>query len=253
MESCELEEKGDSMTYTRLAKAFIGLMAFAAASMIGDALLHGHGWHPVLAATLLLAAVGTSRMKVTLPGINGNMSVNLPFLLLSVVMLSATESILIACACAVMQTRPTDGSHLKPVRMLFNVSMMALSSGAAGLLFHHQFLHGLKWASAPLLMAAATGTFFLGQTLPVSVIIALTDGGAVRRIWTNIAQMSFPYYVVSAGVTSMLNAAGQNIGWVAAVLVLPVMYTIYRSYRLYLAPALATRPMTMSAAVGSIR
>lgn len=237
---------------TRLTKTFIGFMVLAAAGMMGDALIQGHGWHPLLATTLLLAAVGTSRMKMTIPGVAGNMSVNLPFLMLSVITLSATESILIACACAVMQTLPKDGSKLKPVRVLFNVSMMAFSSGAAGLLFHQHLLSGWKWVSAPLLMAATTATFFLGQTLPVSVIVALTDGGAVRRIWTNIAQMSFPYYVVSAGVTSMINSASQNIGWLAALAVLPVMYAIYRSYQLYFARAVeaVSRPMAMAASVG---
>jgi hypothetical protein len=241
------------MTYTRLMKAFIGFMVFAAAATIGDAVLNGRGWHPYLTLSLALAAMATSRMKVTIPGINGNMSVNLPFLMLSVISLSATESILIACASTVIQTIPRDGSKLKPVRVLFNVSMMAFASGAAGLLFHQQMLSKLSWVSAPLLMAATTATFFLGQTLPVSVIVALTDGGAIRRIWTNIAQMSFPYYVVSAGVTSMINSASEHIGWLAAMLLLPVMYAIYRSYRLYFARAMSsvTRPMTMSAAVGA--
>jgi hypothetical protein len=241
------------MTYTRLTKAFIGFMVFAAVATIGDAVLQGQGWHPLLAMTLLLAAVGTSRMKVTIPGINGNMSVNLPFLLLSVIMLSATESIVIACACAIMQTLPKDGSKLKLVRVLFNVSLMAFSCGAAGLLFHLQLLNRLSWVSAPLLMAASTATFFLGQTVPVSVIVALTDGGAVRRIWANIAQMAFPYYVVSAGVTSMVNSVGHYIGWLAALLLLPVMYAIYRSYRLYFARTVEAvmRPMAMTATAGA--
>src|SRR3979490_738175 len=240
------------MTYTRLTKAFIGFMVLAAAGTIGDAILQGQGWHPLLAMTLLLIAGGTSRMKVPIPGINGNMSVNLPFLVLSVIMLSATESILIACACAIMQTLPKDGSKVKPVRVLFNVSMMAFSCGAAGLLFHLQLLNRLSWVSAPVVMAVITATLFLGQTLPVSVVVALTDGGAVRRIWTNIAQMSFPYYVVRAGVPSMVHSASQNIGWLAPLLVLPVMYGIYRSYRLYFARAVEAmlRPIGMTATAG---
>ena len=43
------------MTYTRLTKAFIGFMVLAAAGTIGDAILQGQGWHPLLAMTLLLA------------------------------------------------------------------------------------------------------------------------------------------------------------------------------------------------------
>ncbi len=237
------------MQYTWLTKTFIGFMVFAAAATIGDAILHGRGWHPYLALTLALAAMATSRMKVIIPGINGNMSVNLPFLMLAVITLSATESILIACASTVIQTLPRDGSKLKPVRVLFNVSMMAFSSGAAGLLFHQQTLGGLNGAAT---LAATTAMFFLGQTLPVSVIVALTDGGAFRRIWINLAQMSFPYYVVSAGVTSMVNSVGNHIGLLAALLLLPVMYGIYRSYRLYFTRAMqaVTQPMAMAARAG---
>lgn len=240
------------MQYTRLTKAFIAFMALVAAGTIIDAFATERGWHPYLACTLLLVAMLTSRLKVTLPGIHGNMSVNLPFLMLSVVTLSATESILIACASTAIQTLPRNGSKLKAVQVLFNVSMMAFASGAAGMVFHQHVVNGLSWVG---LLAATAGTFFLGQTLPVSVIVALTDGGAVRRIWMNIAQMSFPYYVVSAGVTSMVNSAGHNVGWLAALAVLPVMYGIYRSYRLYferVAQSL-TPPMAMAAAGGASR
>jgi hypothetical protein len=241
------------MRYTRLTKFFIGFMVVGAATMMGDSILQGQGWHPLLGITLLTAAVGTSRLKLAIPGINGSMSVNLPFLLLSVITLNPTESIMIACACAIMQTLPHDGSKLKLIRVLFNVSMMAFSSGAAGLLVHLKPQDGFKWSSAPLLMAAATATFFLGQTLPVSVIIALTDGGAVRRIWASIAQMSFPYYVVSAGVTTILESASQHMGWLVSVLALPAMYTIYRSYRLYFTPMTEalSRPMALGAAAGT--
>lgn len=240
------------MQYTRLTKAFIGFMVLAAVATVGDAALHGRGWHPYLALTLLLVALATSRMKVTIPGISGSMSVNLPFLMLSVITLSATESILIAGASTVIQTLPRDGSKLKPVRLLFNLSMMVLSCGAAGMLFHRDIVGRLSWGSVQFLLAGTAVTFFLGQTLSVSAIVALTEGGAVRRIWTNIAQMTLPYYVVSAGVTSMVNSACHHIGWLAATVLLPVMYGIYRSYRRYFAVSMpATRPLTMAAAAGS--
>ena len=239
------------MQYTRLTKAFIGFMVMAAAAAIANAVLHGHSWHPYLALTLLAVAMATSRMKVTIPGINGSMSMNLPFLILSVITLSATESILIACASSAIQTLPKDGSKLKPVRLLFNVSMMAFSCGAAGLIFHLGVLERLGWVSTPLLLTGATATFFFGQTLPVSVIVALTDGGAIRRVWSNVAQMSFPYYVVSAGVTSMVSSAGHYIGWLAALALLPVMYGVYRSYRLYFAKALQSVTPALAMAAGA--
>ena len=238
------------MAYTLPAKTFIGSMVLAAAATIAHSALHGQNWHPFLALTLLAIAVVTSRMKATIPGLNGNMSVNLPFLLLSVIALSATESILIACASTVAQSLPKRGDTLKPVRMLFNVSMMACIAGGARAIFHHGGLSGL---SAPLLLTLATLTFFLGQTVLVSSIVALTDGGSVRRIWQGMAQMLFPYFVASAGVTAMVNSAGNHIGWVATMALLPVMYGIHRSYRLYFAGSAQalSQPPAMPLAAGA--
>jgi len=198
---------------------------------------------------LLAIATATSRMKVTIPGINGSMSVNLPFLMLAVTMLSATESILIACVASIVQTVPTDGSKLKPVRVLFNLGMMAFASGTAALVSHLRVLERLSWGAAQTLLIGATATFFLGQTLPVSIIIGLTEGGPIRKTWSNLAQMSFPYFVLSAGVTSMVLSAGHHIGWLAALAVLPVMFTTYRSYRLYFAKT--AQQMTTALAMGA--
>jgi hypothetical protein len=238
------------MAYTRLAKTFIGCMVLAAAATIANAAFHSQSWHPFLALTLLAIAVITSRMKVTIPGLNGNMSVNMPFLLLSVVALSATESILIACASTAAQSLPKKGDTLKPVRILFNVSMMAFISSVAGAIFHHP---GLSRLSAPLLLTLATLTFFLGQTMLVSIVVALTDSGAVWRIWQAMAQMLFPYYVASAGVTAMVHSAGNRIGWVATMALLPVMYGIHRSYRMYFAGSAQTfsQPPAMAMAAGA--
>jgi len=237
------------MQYTRLTKAFIGFMVLAGAATIVNAARQGGPWHPYLGLTLLAIATATSRMKVTIPGINGNMSVNLPFLMLAVTKLSATESILIACAASIVQTVPTGGSKLKPVRVLFNLGMMAFASGTAALVSHLGVWERLSWGAAQALLIGAAATFFLGQTLPVSIIIALTERGPIRKTWSNLAHMSFPYFVLSAGVTSMVLSAGHYTGWLASLAVLPLMFTIYRSYRLYFAKT--AEQMTTALAMGA--
>jgi len=42
---------------------------------------------------------------------------------------------------------------------------------------------------------------------------------------------------LSAGVTSIVTTASYRIGWQVPLLVLPVMYGVYRSYRLYFGQA----------------
>ena len=55
----------------------------------------------------------------------------------------------------------------------------------------------------------------------------------MHRVWLSIVQLSFPYYVLSAGMTSMANLVSHHLGWQAALVVFPVMYGIHRSYRVY--------------------
>jgi hypothetical protein len=172
-------------------------------------------------------------MKVKLPGVNGNMSVNMPFLLLAVVNLSAAEAVAIACVSTMVQTWPMRDTKFKVQQMVFNVSMMAFATSVAGLIWHAGWMGRTAWASEPLMLGSATATFFLGQTAPVAGIIKLTEGAALRRIWMSLAQLSFPYYVVSVGMASMVNTVSHHAGWQLALAVFPVMFGIHRSYKRY--------------------
>ena len=239
---------------TRLTKTFIGGMFLAAMASTLYAGLASHSLHPAYALAVLVLAAATSRMKIKLPGIDGNMSVNLPFLLMAVVNLSALEAVVIACVSTVVQCWPKAGSKSKPEQMLFNVSMMAFATCLANMIWNAGWLGKAAWASEPLMLASATAAFFVGQTAPVAGIIKLAEGAAMRRVWLSIVQLSFPYYVLSAGMTSMVNLVSHHFGWQAALVVFPVMYGIHRSYRLYFGratEALPTKPPARAAAAGA--
>jgi hypothetical protein len=238
---------------TRLTKTFIGVMVLAATAATLFAGLRSHTLHPSYALAVLALATVTSRMKIKLPGIDGNMSMNLPFLLIAVVNLSALESVAIACLSTVVQCWPSTEGKFKPEQMLFNVSMMAFATSAANLIWNAGWLGKAAWASEPLMLASATAAFFLGQTAPVAGIIKVAQGAAMHRVWVSIVQLSFPYYVVSAGLTSMVNMVSHHWGWQAALVVFPVMYGIHRSYRLYFgreAEAARTAPLVRAARAG---
>src|SRR5438105_15773036 len=86
----------------RLTRTFIGVMVLAAMASTAYASLNSHTLHISYALAVLALAAATSRMKVNLPGIDGNMSVNLPFLLMSVVNLSALEACAVASVSSVV-------------------------------------------------------------------------------------------------------------------------------------------------------
>jgi hypothetical protein len=248
------KDRKEKIMNTRLTNNFIAAIVLAATLSISYAAGQSHTLHTMFALGVLALAAATSRMKVKLPGIEGNMSVNLPFLLMAVISLSAVEAVVVACASTVVQCWPKQGGKFRPEQMLFNVGMMGLAASMANLVWTAPWLLKATWVSQPLMLVAATAVFFLGQTVPVAGIIHLTQGEPMWKTWTSIAQMSFPYFVLSAGVTSMLSMVSSRFGWPAALVVFPVMYGIHHSYRLYfgrMVEALPRPAMARTAAAGN--
>src|SRR5258708_16585214 len=98
----------------RLTQTFIGVMVLAAVASTTYASLASHALHTSYALAILALAAATSRMKVNLPGINGNMSVNLPFLLMAVVNLSALEAVAVASVSAGVPCVPQPPTKFRP-------------------------------------------------------------------------------------------------------------------------------------------
>jgi len=221
------------MNKTRRVQILIGTMIAAASCSAAYAGYGSHQMHPYLALAVLALAAVTSRMKVKLPGVNGNMSVNLPFLLTAVASLSAVEAVVVACVSTSVQCWPRKGTKVNLQQMAFNLSMMAFATCLASQAYHAQSLHAMQWYSTTVSLIVATAALFLGQTAPVACIVAASEGKSAGQIWWNVAQLSFPYYVVSVGVTSMVQAVSSHLGWELALAVFPVMFGIHRSYSLY--------------------
>ena len=242
------------MQHTRPTKMFVAAMAVAAGVIAGCAILASHSVHGTIALATLLLSAATSRMQVKLPGVDGNMSVNLPFLLMAVLTLSTLEVTLIAAISTVVQCWPRKGVKLNLQQVTFNVSMMVCSASLASLLLHANWWNKWPAGAGSLQLALSTLTLFLGQTVPVAAIVAISEQRSASRVWWNVAQLSFPYYVVSAGVASMVQAMSSHLAWGLALAAFPVMYGIYSSYRLYfgrMADNLRTRPAVRAAAASA--
>jgi hypothetical protein len=240
---------------TQRTRTFIGGMMLAGATAAGYASFLSHSLHLYFALAVLVLAAATSRLKAKLPGLNGNMSVNLPFLLTAVVSLSAAEAVVIACVSTAVQCWPKKEAKFNLQQIAFNLSMMSLATCLASLIFHARWAFSTSSASNSLGLILAAATLFLGETGPVAAIIALSEGKTAGPIWWHLAHLSFPYYVVSAGVSSLLHVVSSHIGWGLALAAFPVMYGIHRSYALYFGkmaePAPAPRALVRAAGAGA--
>ena len=181
----------------------------------------------------LLLAIPASCLKVTLPGITGTMSVLFLFLLAGIVELGLPETLVIATTCAVVQSFWYAKVRPRPVQVAFSVANLAIAVTAAHLTYHSQWL-AVRSLEAPFRLAAAASVFFVTNTFPVAAVIALTEGKSLRQVWSHCYCWSFPYYLVGAAIVGVFSFTNRLLNWQAWLLILPVIYVIYRSYHLYL-------------------
>jgi hypothetical protein len=217
-------------TNSRLAAPFIAIMAVAGLTMLVGSVFSRVAFHQYQFMTLLALGAVTSRTKIKLPGVDGTMSVNLPFILIAASQLSLFEAVVVALFSALLQSLPQRGGKIQPVKLLFNASTIVLATGATAILLRHELLASMQ-VSPAIDFALACVLFLLVNTLPVATIISLTEGSGILHIWLNILNLSFPYYVACTGVTFMVTVAGRHVGWQAPLIVLPVMFFLYRSFR----------------------
>ena len=183
-------------------------------------------------ACYLLIAMLASGLKVSLPGINGSMSVNFFFIILGVMELSVPETIVIGCASSMVQSFWRSNSRPKLVQLTFNIANMATAIYAAGLAYRYTEIY--TGHTIALMLVAAACTYFVANTVPVAIVIALTEKKSFQKIWSECYFWSFPYYLVGAAISGFVSYINSFVGWQASLLVFPVIYWVYRSYRLYL-------------------
>ena len=214
-------------------KAFVGLTALSGTAVLVYSLWHWQSADLTRFFCYLAVALLASVLKVQLPGIDGTMSVNFLFILMGVMELSLAETLVIGCAATLLQSIWHLGKRLDPVKVIFNVAgMMANASALTYVSYHWLAVRG--GGNKPILLMVAALVFFFANTLPISLVIALTEGKSARKVWAECYFWSFPYYLVGAAAVGLVGVVNRQAGWATSLLVLPLIYWVYRSYRLYL-------------------
>jgi len=215
------------------ARAFIAGMALVGTVCLLGAVWHWHSSDPIKFGCYLIAALLASSLKVSLPGIEGTLSVNFLFTLLGILELSLPEALLIGLASTLAQFYWRPARRVKLVQLVFNLSQVTVSSAVAYGAYKLVVVYMLH-APGPLALLVAAVTHFGCNTAAMSTIIGLTEDKPIPKVWTASYLWSFPYYMVGAAAAGLVNFLNQHIGWQSSLLVLPPIYLMYRSYRLYL-------------------
>jgi diguanylate cyclase (GGDEF)-like protein/putative nucleotidyltransferase with HDIG domain len=176
----------------------------------------------------LVAILLSSGMKVAMPKAEATMSVNFPLILLGILELSPLQAVVLAVASVIAQCRFRVTKAFSLIQILFNVANVT----TATVLAWHTYVGSLRLLNheaAPALAFAAI-VYFLANSTPVALIIAWESRTRPFGQWRREFLWYLPFYLVGAMLAAAANYIGNLFGWMTSLLLIPMIYTVYRAY-----------------------
>ena len=215
------------------ARMFVALIVLSGLLLFGDAVLNAKSMPSARFAAFLLAACVAARLRIKLPGVTGTMSVNLPFILVAAAQMNTAEALAVGFISTFFQCL-AKGKKFNVMQGAFNCSAIALAVAATRLIYAAPSVASAV-SSPGLRLALAAAGYAVANTVPVAIVIGLTEGASILRTWLEMLQLSFPYLVASAGIGGLTLTLSHEVGWQVPLAVLPIMAGIFQSYRRYFA------------------
>jgi len=214
------------------AKAYIALvLALGGASLLLP-LWHFQSPNPWIFWPYFVFTVLTSGLKVRLPMVFSTLSVNFLFILVGIVQFSLPEAMALGAAATIVQCLWRARVRPKAVQIMFSTSSICLATFAAHKVFHGP-LGDILGVLHPLRIAIAELAYYLVNTGLIAGVIAMTENKSVYRTWYDTYFWVLQYHMVGAGIAWLIVVLLHQEAWHAAVILFPMVYWIYRSYRGY--------------------
>jgi hypothetical protein len=170
------------------------------------AMLYTMAFQPSLASSrilfLLAVAAGTARIKVNLFK-GSTLSFLTSVVLLAVIQEGPAVAVLVGlCGVTIQTVFPSKKIVL--YQLAFNAGMIALTVTGSWLTYHAlASTHVLDSMSSKMMATVlASFTYFLGNSISVSLIVALSKGMSVFNIWVHHFLFSAPSFLI-AGLLSL--------------------------------------------------
>ena len=146
------------------AIAYVALTAALGSVALASALSHWRSETLLQFWCYLAIAMFASTLKVRLPGIESTMSVHFLFILLGILELSPSETMILACGAALLQSVWNTKNKPEALKVIFNVGMTANAVWVtyqaywlAARLFHNRI---------PFLLLVVGTSYFVMNTAP---------------------------------------------------------------------------------------
>jgi diguanylate cyclase (GGDEF)-like protein/putative nucleotidyltransferase with HDIG domain len=213
----------------RLFIALIGL-----AGLAGMAATF-RGWSPEPQprfVVYLILALAISGMKVSFPGAQGSISSSFVLVMLSLMELTLPQTLFLAVASVAAQNCWRAKGRVKLVPLLFNMACVVLAVLAAIWVYRKPWFMNLPEGEL-LRLTLAGVTYFIANIVPIAIVVALTEGQSIQTVIRSFSDWTFCYYLVGVSLAEIMHRASGRLGWTFTLALLPPVYLIYRSVRLY--------------------
>ena len=158
---------------------------------------------------------------------SGGFSLNLPFVLLSIVDLSRPEAVIIGCAAAIIQNlRSPEGHSFRQLALSLGVQATVISTAS----FMLQSLLPIWLGEAPFRLFIAAVALFIANTFPAAILRRLTEEQRLGTLWRSSYFWALPYYLVGAALAQVLHLGKSAFSSGTSLLVLVALYLAYRHY-----------------------
>jgi hypothetical protein len=155
-------------------------------------------------AFLFLAQL-VSTQKISLPGMQGTMSPSFLFMLIGITDFSFSETLVLGCTAAFVQTIWKAKTTPRPEQVIFNISTLVLCARFSGWMSHK--ILSLTHISSPfVLLAIAAFLFLVLNTALVSGVVSLTEQKPLQKEWLRCFYWSFPYFFAGALAAASVSA-----------------------------------------------
>jgi len=183
---------------------------------------------------LVLLSSLTSAFKVQFPIASGSsMSVSYIVDIASLILRGPHATMIVGAASGWSQSTLNARAQPAFYRTLFNMAVLVLTVQAAGQVY--QRLGGTPGGDLSVIAVPVAGmalTYFVVNTLPIAVAIALTTNQNPWRIWKSDFLSSAPSYLLGAAAAAVVIAVTERSGyWLTLLLTAAPLYLTYKMYR----------------------
>jgi len=219
------------------AKFYIALTLASGSVGFVFELTHFSSSDPVQFWLYFLVTLLTSGVKVRLPMVFATLSVNFLFILVGIVQFSLPEAMMLGASGIFVQCLWKPRVRPKAVQIAFSVAAICLAVMGAHGVFHHLLAPPSPIGMGelhPLRLGFAAMTYYMVNTTLVAGVIGLTERKSIFSTWYENYFWVMRYHMAAASIAWLIVVLSKQESKYAALVLFPLVYFVYRSYRMYI-------------------